>query len=423
MKVSLATEMAPPFGLVAHFFITGIVFLLLSAISFIFLVEDFSGYFISLHFAAFAHLYLLGFVMMIIFGAMYQLLPVVLEAPIFSKDFAYVQFYLYLIGLVMMIGGFTFDNYFLFVPYGGVITYLSIIIFCMNVFLTFKRLDTINIVGKYLLVATAFLALSVTLGLIVGLSLGHGLFEISVNAWVQAHMIGALGGFVMMIVMGVSMVLIPMFSLSHGFNDRWIRIALPLHTVGILSAMLSFLFELSWLYKSIALGVTISSIVLYIIQMFLILKYRVRKQNDYWIKNSVFALLALVLSMGLIALSIVTDNTSFSFAGGFLLLFGFILCFIVGHIYKILPFLVWYDKFSPLVGKQKVPLLHQMVHTKIADIQTFSLVIAIGGLTLAIAFNLFGKAFLIGSLLMLVSICLVIYNIGYIFIFKIKDEI
>ena len=89
MKVTLATEMAPPFVLVAHFFITSIVFLLLSGASLAFLAEDTSGYFISSSFAAFLHLYLLGFVMMVIFGALYQLLPVVLEAPIFSKDFAY----------------------------------------------------------------------------------------------------------------------------------------------------------------------------------------------------------------------------------------------------------------------------------------------------------------------------------------------
>ena len=70
MRVSLATEMAPPFVLVAHFFIAGIGFLLLSVFVLPLLATQVEGYFISSLMAAFSHLYLLGFVMMIIFGAM-----------------------------------------------------------------------------------------------------------------------------------------------------------------------------------------------------------------------------------------------------------------------------------------------------------------------------------------------------------------
>ena len=46
------------------------------------------------------------------------------------------------------------------------------------------------------------------------MNLGHGLLSIDMDAWIKAHMLGTLGGFVMMIIMGVSMVLIPMFSLA-----------------------------------------------------------------------------------------------------------------------------------------------------------------------------------------------------------------
>jgi len=28
--------------------------------------------------------------------------------------------------------------------------------------------------------------------------------------------------------------------------------------------------------------------------------------------------------------------------------------------YKIVPFLVWFERFAPLVGKKKVPMLHEM---------------------------------------------------------------
>ena len=39
---------------------------------------------------------------------------------------------------------------------------------------------------------------------------------------------------------------------------------------------------------------------------------------------------------------------------------GFIGFLINGHLYKIVPFLVWFERFSPHVGKEKVPMLHEM---------------------------------------------------------------
>jgi len=48
---------------------------------------------------------------------------------------------------------------------------------------------------------------------------------------------------------------------------------------------------------------------------------------------------------------------------------GYISFIINGHLYKIVPFLVWYEKFSPLIGKQKVPMLADMVPVRSSKIQ------------------------------------------------------
>ncbi|AFL68789.1 hypothetical protein [Sulfurospirillum barnesii] len=421
MKPSLATEMAPPFILVAHFFIAGIVFLSLSGVGLLSMSADSLGSFLSLSLAAFSHLYLLGFVMMIIFGAMYQLLPVVLEAPIFSKDFAYVQFYMYVIGVALMVSGFSVSTLHLLIPYGAVITYLSMAIFCVNVFMTFYRLEKIRLIGWFLLIATLFLFVSVTLGLLIGLTLEHGLLEIDIDAWVKAHIIGTLGGFVMMIVMGVSMVLIPMFSLSHGFSDMWIKRALSVYTLGIALGMATFVFGLDNFFKFTALALMFLGMAFYLIQMVIVMRQRVRKQNDYWVKNSVFAWVSLSVSMLSVSVYALKGEEKFAMLFGVFFFFGFLLSFIVGHIYKILPFLIWYEKFSPLVGKQKVPLLHQMVHTKTANTQTYSLWLAVilqaSGILMQEQ-----KVFFYGSVILLLSLVLVAFNAMYAFNFKIKEN-
>jgi hypothetical protein len=411
MKVSLATEMAPPFVLVAHYFIAGVAFLLLSGFSLAFVSEATQGYFISTALASFSHLYLLGFVLMVIFGALYQLLPVVLEAPIFSKDFAYIQFYMYVLGVSMMVSGFTWTALHLLIPYGAVLTYVSMLIFCVNVFLTFYRLERFGLVAKFLWVATFFLCVSISIGLVVGLHLGHGLFDINSDAWVRAHMLGTLGGFVMMVIMGIAMVLLPMFSLAHGYSQQWIHSALYIHTLGVLGAMLCMLMGYDR-FLLLPLGLLMLSCALFVIQMLSILKHRVRKQNDYWVKNILFALLCFTSSLVAVWFDVLL--------GGILFFLGFLLPLIVGHIYKILPFLIWYEKFSPYVGKQKVPLLHQMIHTKIADIQTLILFGAVG--TIALAHTIASQAlFYLGCASLLMSIVLVVYNVFYTFNYTLKD--
>ena len=86
---------------------------------------------------------------------------------------------------------------------------------------------------------------------------------------------------------------------------------------------------------------------------------------------------------------------------------GYIVFIINGHLYKIVPFLVWYQRFSPLIGKQKVPMLADMVPTRSAKFQfTFSSIgVVMAGVGILIGVNdLFkgGISFLlIGSIFML----------------------
>ena len=61
---------------------------------------------------------------------------------------------------------------------------------------------------------------------------------------------------------------------------------------------------------------------------------------------------------------IFTNYEPLLFTSAWLFFSGFIAYAIIGHLYKIVPFLVWFEKFSPLVGKQKVPMLADMVPVK-----------------------------------------------------------
>jgi len=97
--------------------------------------------------------------------------------------------------------------------------------------------------------------------------------------------------------------------------------------------------------------------------------------------------------------------------------FGFFAFIITGHLYKIIPFLVWFERFSPLVGKQKVPMLADMLPQKGSDAQF--LLSSIGVSIVAIAI-LFKSSMLIGAGASFLTLGAVIFlrNVFYMINFK-----
>lgn len=49
-------------------------------------------------------------------------------------------------------------------------------------------------------------------------------------------------------------------------------------------------------------------------------------------------------------------------------LLGAVILFVAGHYYKILPFLIWFHRFGPLVGKQAVPRVADLYARKPAEV-------------------------------------------------------
>lgn len=415
MARNLATDMAPPFVLVAHYFIAGALFYAFSAFLLPFFANEIDGYFLTSSIAALMHLYLLGFVMMVIFGAMYQLVPVVLEIPIFSKDFAYVQFYMFTAGIIIFTYGLWDQNYIDILPYGAIMMYLSMLIFVVNIFITYKNIEKWDIVVKFVLASNIFLFIGVSIGFVIALNMFYGFYP-DMLSLVKLHVASTIFGYVIMTIMGVGMILIPMFSLSHGFSDKPIKVAFYSGVFG-LSIFLVSSFLIDSLFEYIGASLMLLSILCSVYQMYIIFSSRVRKQNDFWAKNMMASLLSIVVSLVFLVLSFVLNDDSYFLLFGFTLFFGFFTFFIVGHIYKILPFLVWYQRYSPLVGKIKVPMLNDMVKENIADIQFW---LTFVGLILSLV-AMIGKIsilFVVGTIIMGFGTILVMYNIYFTLAYK-----
>ena len=418
MARNLATDMAPPFILVAHYMIAGAIFYAITAFLLPFYANEVNGYFLSSSIASLMHLYLLGFVMMVIFGAMYQLVPVVLEIPIFSKDFAYVQFYMFVSGILIFTFGLWDENYTQILPYGAMLMYISMLIFVANVFLTYRNITRWDIVAKFILVSNIFLTIGVTIGFIIALNLIYGFYP-DILDLVQMHIATTIFGYVIMTIMGIGMILLPMFSLSHGFKQTAIEMAFYTIIIGLALFLIGTFFKLNILKFG---GILFSTVAIFfaLYQMYLIFSTRIRKQNDFWAKNMMASFATLIISFFILLAGVITKNDTYYLLFGFTLFFGFFTFFVVGHIYKILPFLVWYQRYSPLVGKIKVPMLNDMIHEKVADSQFW---ITLVGLLLAISAIMIKipLIFQVGTVIMGIGTLLVIYNIYFTLIYGIEE--
>lgn len=116
-------------------------------------------------------------------------------------------------------------------------------------------------------------------------------------------------------------------------------------------------------------------------------------------------------------LYVITDNSALLLASFWLLISGFFAYLIIAHLYKIVPFLVWFEKFSPLVGKEKVPMLTDMVDEKSANFQFNFAVIALFLSTIAILLKS-NQIFSIALCFLSISAIFLVKNVIYIIRFK-----
>ena len=200
---AISRDFAPPLELISPFFKIGVTIYLLSMISLMGFNSSFA--YQEMAVAGWVHLFLLGFVMVIIFGAMAQLIPVVLEVGHAIVDLYYVILPLLVIGTITMVLGFWIEHTLL--SYGGLLVLSSMIIFAVEAFATLKKAEIKTLTVKTIAVSNSFLLLGILTGFAIALGLS-GAVTINIDTILKAHVYAVLGGFVLLTIMGLSLTLI-----------------------------------------------------------------------------------------------------------------------------------------------------------------------------------------------------------------------
>jgi len=150
-KAPANNAVLPFYGAAALFFIFLSLLLLLHSRLLL------GGYF-DFHLLAMVHLAVLGWLTMLIFGAGYQLLPVICERDLYSEKLAFVSFILLLLGTTLLAAGFWYTTRLSIFPWwgllGGAFIFLSSLLFVVNVAGT-TRLSTRFSLQKLFILSSA----------------------------------------------------------------------------------------------------------------------------------------------------------------------------------------------------------------------------------------------------------------------------
>ncbi len=416
----LATDNAPSPGVVVPHFIFASISFLVVVVLMLLSASSFTGYFFEPHLLAVTHAAVLGWGTMIIFGALYQLIPVIFETALYSERLAKATFWTFGAGVVMMVYTFWNNEFSTLLVYSASLTFIALMMFLFNIVASTRRATKKTFLSHFITTATYWLGLTAFLALLIALNYKFNFFSQSHLLYLKMHAHMGMAGWFLLLVMGAAATLIPMFLVSHQMNENKLKFAFYFVNAGLL------LLELDWLFLhgtvmlpvwGLLIATGIIFFVSYVGESY---KKRLRKNLDVGMKHTMIAVLAMLLP---VILGITASVSGLNFKPeilwkiimlyGFSIIFFFITSIILGQTYKTIPFIIWLVKYKSFVGKTKTPLPKDLYSEKIADIQLY---FYIASIPVFIAGIIAGSEIIFETGAVLLLITAVLYNIN---VFKI----
>jgi hypothetical protein len=377
---------AAPFPLTASHFGAALGFFVLGAFGLVLVAPDLAaGRYLMPQVVAVTHLFTLGWITTSIMGALYQLFPVVLGTSLRSPRVGYASLLLYAPGLLLftagMLGGGTT------LTLAGAITFSSgLLLFLGNVAATMRRTRPRELTWWTLTAAFVFLGVTIVLGMSLAGNMRWAWLGADRLRALGVHMHVALGGWVLLVVIGVGRRLLPMFLLSPGGKVRMGAAAAGLVAAGAATLTLFHHAAGAWVAWSAALLLAGGTAV-FLVQAGMHVRRRNRPQLDAGLRLALsgVAFLTAALPLGLSALAAGFANARLNTAYGTAAVLGAFTLFVAGHYYKILPFLVWNQRFAPLVGQGRtLPRVADLFSATVAQAVFVLLAGGAAGLTAAV---------------------------------------
>ncbi len=298
-------------------------------------IADFSGG-LGLPLAA-LHLMTIGVLTVTAAGAALQLLPVATRRPLPALWPARAIFWLLIPGVIVIAHGMA-AGAMLPLLVGGAAVSLALVLFGAVLIDNLRRAGSLPLVSAYGWLAAAALFAMAALGLLLVVDVDQG-FLADRLAVARTHIVLAAYGFMGMLVVGFSYILVPMFALSPAPNSRhgWLGFATATAALTLAAVGAASSFDDVVLLAAV-LGLISAFFYLRTMRQILATRMRKRMGLSFLLIRVAWTLLPLSILLGMAA--------TYDLAGprgpalfGFSLIFGWLLTFLLGVLQRILPFL------------------------------------------------------------------------------------
>jgi len=362
LQAGLSFEQAPPFSLPLRFFLTAPLFLLAAAVLIVLAPEALASRWTP-QALALTHALTLGFLAMVMLGALSQMLPVVagstLPAPRFVAGFSHATLTL---GTAALMTGFLTAQPLAF-DIGIVLLGSGLLLFLAAAAVSLARaVAGVTVTGIRL--AVLCLGLTVLTGVALAWLRSGGGVPPAVEATIAAHVGWGLLGWVLLLVVGVAYQVVPMFQITPPYPPRLSRwLAGTLFGLLLLHAVAPLLPQIALLVVDTGIA---ACILLFAIATLRLQTKRRRRLPDVTLDFWRLGMLSLILCGAVwLAAQIspaLADSDVYPLLLGLLFIAGFALSVVSGMLYKIVPFLAWFHLQAQLQARAgSIPTMKDMI--------------------------------------------------------------
>lgn len=352
----LSLDQSPPFRASLRFFMTAPLFILVGCILFLlFKIDPFERW--DIETIGILHFFNLGFLVMVVMGALTQMLPVLAGTPIPNVLwFSRITHVLITLGSILFPLGIMTMNQ-LMIQWGGGLALLSIIIFFTTILWSLRKALPSFTVSCFKLSASSVLIMIVFAGRLALSWAGWLDFSSDRMGLIELHIAWAMFGFLFILILGVSHKVVPMFYVTNDYPLWFSKYIAKVVFFLLLGWSMVFLTETQFLIPIIKslLAVTV---MIYASETFRRFVNRKRKVTDttvlFWKTSMVF------FALGSAFYSIIQYWPSPKMEVVASLFFGIaLLSLISGMLYKIIPFLTWFHLTARNINK--VPTMRELL--------------------------------------------------------------
>lgn len=322
------------------------------------------GYLRSLSTLVATHLFTLGFATPVAMGAIYQMVPVLLHSRASAPRWAWLQAGLHGAGAWMLIWGFWRWRHD-WIATGGTLVLVGIVIFVALLAAGLRRAEREQMQSPAMAGAAGYLLLAVSWAVVLAFNLRHG-FVGGGAGLVASHVALGVLGWLLLLSAGVSYRLVPMFAGSRPGPAWPRRVALPVLAGAPL--LISLAAALGWLPLARALGLAeAAAALLYAGDLLGIIRRRRTGRLEFTTGYAAAAAVCLALAAVAAAAALIRPELLPPARPGRVIALAVLFglgwqgTMIMGQLVRVVPFIIWLDRFRRRWVREKIPFLHEMV--------------------------------------------------------------